>query len=348
MSAYVLKIAQARITLKFSLPAIWVACGLMCLLSGLFILSLGLGSYEMSALEAVKAFWQKDESMQATVIWTLRLPRFITACIVGAFFALSGAILQNVTQNPIADPSLVGVSQGSSLAVVALIILWPETPASIRPAAAFLGGLLAALLVQAVASGRQSTAAMRFILVGIGVAAMISAGTSALLTYGNINQAMSALSWLAGSVHTATWATCEILALCFILSVPALIWSIRPMSALQFGREVAISWGVRMQRDRFLLITLAVALAAFSVSAAGPMGFIGLLAPQLAQRLARSGSGGRLLLSALVGAVLVSSADLIGRNIAAPIQFPAGLVSAILGVPLFIFLIIQRAKSSQL
>lgn len=348
MTAFILEIANSRIALKIKMQVLWVALALICASLAICAMSLGFGSYDISGLDVLKVLLNAEEGTPATVVWQLRIPRFIAACFVGAFFALSGALLQNVTRNPIADPSLVGVSQGASLAVVALIVVWPGVPAGLRPVAAFAGGLLAALLVQAIASGKQSSAAMRFILVGIGVAAMISAGTSALLAYGNINLAMSALGWLAGSVHTATWTTCKVLALCFALSLPAVVWSMRPMSALQFGPEVALSFGVNLRRDRFLIISLAVALAAFSVSAAGPMGFIGLLAPQLAQRLAPTGTGGRLLLSALTGAVLVSGADLIGRSIAAPIQFPAGLVSAVLGVPLFIFLIIQRAKSSQL
>lgn len=348
MTAFVLEMAKSRIAFKFKAQVLWVALGLIGALCVLFAMSLGFGSYDISVFDVLNVLLNPEEGTQSTVVWHLRIPRFIAACFVGAFFALSGALLQNVTRNPIADPSLVGVSQGASLAVVALIVVWPNVSVGVRPMAAFAGGLMAALLVQAIASGKQSNASMRFILVGIGVAAIISAGTSALLTYGNINLAMSALGWLAGSVHTATWTTCKILGLCFVVSAPAVIWSMRPMSALQFGPEVALSLGVRLRRDRFLIILLAVALAAFSVSAAGPMGFIGLLAPQLALRLAPAGMGGRLLLSALTGAVLVSGADLIGRTIAAPIQFPAGLVSAVLGVPLFIFLIIQRAKSSQL
>ncbi len=348
MTTSVIEMANGRFALKLTQLVLWVACGLIGALIMIFAMSLGFGSYDMSVAEAFKVLWAPEEGTQATVVWKLRIPRFVAACLVGAMFALSGAMLQNVTRNPIADPSLVGVSQGASLAVVTLIVLWPDVPLGARPIAAFAGGMSAALLVQAIAAGKQSTASMRFILVGIGVAAMISAGTSAMLAYGNINQAMGALGWLAGSVHTVTWTTCYILGLCFAVCLPAVVWSARPMAAFQFGPEVAISFGVRVRRDRFLVITLAVGLAAFAVSAAGPMGFIGLLAPQLAQRLAPSGTGGRLVLSALTGGVLVSGADLIGRTIAAPIQFPAGLVSAVLGVPLFIFLIIQRAKTSQL
>ncbi len=348
MTDFVLSLAKERISIKLQNKVLWVTATLLCMLCIICALSLGWGSFDMAPMDVIKVLLHPDEQTESVVIWQLRIPRFLAACFVGALFAMSGAILQNVTRNPIADPSLVGVSQGASLAVVSLIIVWPDVPVGLRPPAAFAGGIIASLLVQTLAMGKQSSESMRFILIGIGVAAMISAVTSAMLTYGNINQAMSALGWLAGSVHTVTWSTCFNLAVCFAMSLPAIFWSIRPMSALQFGPEISIAFGLRLRRDRFLVITLAVALAAFAVSAAGPMGFIGLLAPQLAQRLTPAGTGGRLVLSALTGAVLVASADLIGRTLAAPLQFPAGLVSAVLGVPLFVYLIIQRAKTSQL
>ena len=173
MTTSVIEMANGRFALKLTPRVLWVACGLICALVAIFAMSLGFGSYDMSVAEAFRVLWNPEDGTQATVVWKLRIPRFIAACFVGAMFAMSGAMLQNVTRNPIADPSLVGVSQGAGLAVVALIVLWPDVPVGARPVAAFAGGMLAALLVQAIAAGKQSTASMRFILVGIGVASMI-------------------------------------------------------------------------------------------------------------------------------------------------------------------------------
>lgn len=333
----------ARISGRYYPGAIGVILCLSLLLLGVFILSLANGSYDLTPMQLVNLLWHPKEGVGDTVLWQLRMPRYLVACLVGAMFALSGALLQNVTRNPLADPSLVGVSQGASLAVVALIVLWPDVPIWLRPGAAFCGGISAALLVQLIATGPQGAASLRFILVGIGVAALISAGTSALLTYGQINQAMSALGWLAGSVHTATWDTAITMAVVLLGLVPLLIWSTRPLSALRFGPELSTGLGVHFTSARFVIVTLAVALASVAVAAVGPMGFVGLLAPQLAQRLTRASTGGTLLLSALTGALIVASADLLGRVVFAPIQLPAGLVSSVIGAPVFVYLILKQA-----
>jgi iron complex transport system permease protein len=339
---------SGRINGRYAPATMGVALYLCVLLLAVFALSLASGSYDLTPTQLLQLLWEPSESVGDTVLWQLRMPRYLVACLVGAMFALSGALLQNVTRKPLADPSLVGVSQGASLAVVALIVLWPDVPIWARPGAAFGGGIGAALLVQLIASGPQSSASLRFILVGIGVASLISAGTSAMLTYGQINQAMSALGWLAGSVHTATWDTALIMAVVMLALLPALIWSARPLSALRFGHELSTGLGVNFTQSRFVIVTLAVALASVAVAAAGPMGFVGLLAPQLAQRLTRAGTGSGLVLSALTGALIVACADLLGRVLFAPIQLPAGLVSSVIGAPVFVYLILKQAAPGRL
>ena len=345
MSNITYRILRGRVSARIPTRVPLITALLISTMIVVLSLSVTLGSFvlELHAIVDVLRTPNIQDSAH-TVVWQLRLPRFITACFVGIMLAISGALLQGTTRNPLADPSLVGVSQGASFAVVFLIVIWPETPIYLRPIAAFGGGMLAAMLVQWIALGKQSAASLRFILVGIGVAALISAGTTAMLTYGQVNRAMSALGWLAGSVHTATWEICLISSMCCLACVPVLIWSARPISALKYGPEIATGLGLKLRRDRFILISLAVALAGFATAAAGPIGFVGLIAPQIALRLVRCGSGAHIILSGFVGAILVSSADLLGRYIAAPIQLPAGLVSAVIGVPVFILIILKRAK----
>ena len=337
-----------RVSVRFAKGVPFAVAALVIAVIVVGITSLLAGSYDLAVWDIPALLSGQGDKTALTVLWDLRMPRFVAACLVGGLLAVSGALLQGATRNPLADPSLVGVSQGASFAVVSLIVLWPNVSIWARPIAAFAGGVCAAMLIQWLSAGKRGENSLRFILVGIGVAAIISAGTSALLTYGQINRASSALGWMAGSVHTASWGPCAVLAICAALCVPALIWVVRPLTALRFGPELAIGFGLPVGRAKFGVITLAVAMAAFAVAAAGPIGFVGLLAPQMAQRLTRAGVGAHLILSALGGAVLVSAADLLGRTIAAPIQFPAGLISAVVGVPIFVLLILKRANSSQL
>ncbi|MEM7709425.1 MAG: iron ABC transporter permease [Pseudomonadota bacterium] len=337
--------------LTFALPvrALAVLAGLVALVLGVFVGAMMTGSYPLTAGEVLATLaGQAPADTAETVVWEFRLPRAIVSGLAGALLGLSGAILQTVTRNALADPSLIGVSQGAGLAVVAVMIAFPQVGIAWRPILAFGGALAVAALIQWIAMGRSGGATMRFILTGLGVAAFISAATSALLTYGDIDRALAALGWLAGSVHAAGWGEVRSLAVAMLGLFPILVWAARPMGALRLGPEMATGLGVVVRRDRIALITLSVALAAAAVAAVGPLGFVGLVAPHIARRLARSGPGLHLALTAAVGAALVSLADLLGRALFAPVQIPAGLVTAIIGVPVFVALILRSQSRSQL
>lgn len=326
--------------------AVAALTGLAGLLLAIVAASLMSGSFPLDLRDLGRTLAGAPPSeMAGTVVWDLRLPRLLAAALVGAMMALSGAILQNVTLNALADPSLVGVSQGAGLAVVGLIVLAPGIDPDWRPIAALGGALAAAALIQTLARPDGGEAPMRFVLTGIGIAAFLSALTSMLLTYGQVDQALSALAWLAGSLHAATWAEARMLGLALLLLAPGLLWAVRPMTAMRMGPEVAASLGLHVPRARLGLTALAVALAAGAVAASGPLGFVGLVAPHLAQRLARSGPGLHLMLSGLTGATLVAGADLIGRSAFAPVQIPAGLVTALVGVPVLVLLLLRSPSS---
>jgi iron complex transport system permease protein len=338
-----------RLTLLVNPRALWIGLTLVFALLAITVAALISGSFAIPLAGVWDSLTGNPPSRAAgIVVWEFRFPRAIVAGIAGALFGLSGAILQNITRNPLADPSLVGVSQGASLAVVALIIGFPEISPYYRPFAAFFGALAVAAIIQWIAMQRSGGASMRFILTGIGVAAFISSITTALLTYGRINQAQEALGWLAGSIHAAGWGEVITLSAILLAMLPIMFWAIRPMSALRMGPEVAISLGVNLRRARIILITLSVAFAAFGVAAVGPLGFVGLVAPHLARRLVHCGIGQHLILTALCGAVMVGLADYVGRIAVAPIQVPAGIITAILGVPVFLALIVKSQYNRQL
>ncbi|WP_394168864.1 FecCD family ABC transporter permease [Saccharospirillum alexandrii] len=345
---WVLRLPGEWLSFRLPVRALVLALLLTIGLLSLITLSLTIGSYEMSLREVLSTLLGDEVSRQmTTVVWEFRFPRTLVAAFVGTMLALSGAALQNVTRNGLADPSLVGISQGASLAVVALTVIWPDQSSALRPWVAFAGSLLVAALIQGLSWNRRGGSSIRFILMGIGVAAFISAITSALMTYGQIDRAMSALAWLSGSINAAGWPEVRMVAVwCAVLMPPLLILS-RSMSALQMGESTAVGLGVRASVIRYALISVAVGLAAIATAAVGPLGFVGLIAPHMARRLARSGVGIHLLLTALIGAFVVTLADLLGRALFAPIQIPAGLVTAIIGVPVFIYLLQKsQAKSA--
>lgn len=340
---WILSALNGRIVLLAPVSTLILAMLLGALLLAVLLISLMNGSYPLTALQVAQTLLGEPASSSAEmVIWSFRFPRALVAMLVGAFLALSGAILQNITRNPLADPSLVGVSQGAGLAVVVLIVVMPDIAAYYRPMVAFAGGLGVALLIQWMSNNKPNDNAMRFILTGIGVAAFISALTAAILTYGDLNRALTALGWLAGSIHSSSWSEVIYLSTLAVLLLPILFWATRPLSALRMGVELAVSLGVNVRQSLASLLILSVLLAAAAVAAVGPLGFVGLIAPHVSKRLTHSGVGMHLLITAMVGALLVSLADFIGRTAFAPTQIPAGLVSAMIGVPIFVALILRR------
>lgn len=345
----IVRTPNERLALRLPARALSVLFAMLVALLFIVGLSLILGSYPLSASQVLDILWQRPlDDTGTTIVWEFRFPRALVSIMVGALLGLSGASLQNITRNPMADPSLVGVSQGAGFAVVALTILTPDSGYLYRPLVAFGGALLVAFLIQWISAGRTGSTTMRFILTGVGVAAFISAGTSALLTYGDINRATAALGWLAGSVHASDWQDVWLTTACLVALLPVLMWASRPMAAMRMGPETATGLGVNVPLARWGLIMLSVAAAAFAVAAVGPLGFVGLVAPHAARRLTHAGVGMHLLITATIGGLLVAVADLFGRTAFAPVQIPAGLVTAIIGVPLFVWLIMRQQARAEL
>ena len=345
----VLRLFGERVAVRLPVPVVlWIA-GTLLLLGGVLAYGLTVGSQPTSLDEVWRTL--TGETISKTidnVVWEFRFPRALAAALVGAMFALSGAALQNVTRNGLADPSLVGVSQGAGLAVVALTVLWPGSLADLRPWAALAGSMLVAVLIQSLTWTARGASSVRFILMGVGVAALISAGTSVLMTYGEIERVLSVLTWLAGSINAANWGDVQMLAGWSAVLLPALLLLSRSTAALRMGEATATALGAQVRWVRYGLITTAVGFAAIGTAVVGPLGFVGLIAPHAARRLAPSGVGLHLLLTATLGAVLVSLADLVGRSILAPVQIPAGLVTDLIGVPIFLILLRRAARGNAL
>ena len=343
----VLRTPREFIALRLPLRGIVMAGLLLLALFIVSAISLATGSYGVALGEV----WETLRGVTISraldnVVWEFRFPRTICAALVGAMMALSGGVLQNATRNSLADPSLIGISQGAALAVVTLTDAFPEANSGLRPWIAFFGSVLVAAAIRALSHTRQGGSTIRFILLGIGLSAFISSITSILLTYGEIDRAMAALAWLAGSINAASWGDVWTLLGWTAALFPALLLLSRTMSALRFGEAAATGLGAPVTMVRNLQLVIAVGFAAIATSVVGPLGFVGLIAPHAAKRLAPAGMGLHLVLTALLGAVLVGLADLIGRAVFAPIQIPAGILTALIGVPVFVLLLI-RSRHAQ-
>lgn len=344
---WVLRTPAERIALRLPVRAVAVLVLLLITLLIVSVVSIATGSYGVALGEVWETLRGATISSAIdNVVWQFRLPRILVSTLVGAMMALSGAALQNATRNSLADPSLVGVSQGAALAIVTMLVVFPDISPGLRPWAAFAGSVLVALAIRGLSQTHQGGSTIRFILMGIGLSAFISSITSAMLTYGEIDRAMAALSWLAGSINAASWGDVRTLLGWSVVLLPLLLALSRSMSAMRFGDATATGLGASVPLVRNLQLAVAVGFAAIATSVVGPLGFVGLLAPHAAKRMAPSGMGMHLLLTALTGAVLVSLADLVGRAAFAPIQIPAGVLTALIGVPVFVVLLIRSRPTA--
>jgi iron complex transport system permease protein len=308
------------------------------------------GETRMPLVTVVQTLLGAGDSASGLIIFELRLPRVVTGALVGATFALSGAVLQSIARNPLASPDILGVSSGASVAAVAVVILAGSAggvsglAASVGlPAAALLGSLTSGALLYALALRGRRLDPMRMVLVGVGISAAGTSVVAWLLTLGDVSQVGPAITWLAGSLHAATWDRCLGLVFILALAVPPLLVLGRDLDALVMGDEVAAGLGVRVDRRRILFLLLATALAGAATSAAGVIAFVALAAPQLAQRVTRHAHP-PLATSAAVGAAVVVWADLLARQGFSWVglgatELPVGLLTAVLGAPYLLYVV---------
>lgn len=312
----------------------------LLLLLALFILSVSYGEYRIAPLDVVRATLglETGNDDHRLVVQLFRLPRIVLAALVGAALAVSGAVLQGLTRNALADPGILGISSGAALAAVALLVYWSELPLSFLPWAALGGALVTAALIYAFA-WRGGSSPLRLILIGIGFAAVSQALTTLMVVFGDINDVQQAYVWLSGSVYGRGWEHVRVMALWLAILLPLALLSARQLNTLALGDEPAAGLGLKLELQRGSLILISVALAAGAVAVAGTIGFVGLVAPHITRRLVGPGHEGLLPVAALAGALLVVAADFIGRTVIAPSQLPAGIVTSVIGAPYFMYLL---------
>ena len=280
---------------------------------------------------------------QRAVLLAIRLPRVALGVAVGAGLAVSGAVLQGLFRNALADPGLVGVSSGAALGAAVAIVLGL---AAVGPAgvavAAFAGGLTTTAVVYRIATRRGRTSVTTMLLAGIAVNALCGAGVGALVLFADDGQLRDLTFWTLGSLGGATWATVGVTALSVGAALAAAPWLARSLDAMLLGEAEAGHLGVRTQRVKGVAVTLSALAVAVATAAAGLIGFVGLVGPHVVRLLL--GPGHRALLpgAALAGAALVVGADLASRLVLAPQEVPIGIVTALAGAPFFLWLLLRE------
>ncbi|MBZ8176734.1 iron chelate uptake ABC transporter family permease subunit [Corynebacterium poyangense] len=322
----------------------------------LLSISLGIGDYPLSIPEVLRILVLGDGSrLERIAVLEWRLPRALTAIVVGSALGLSGALTQSVTRNPLASPDILGITMGASAAAVGVITLSGRSGvigslagwlgAVGLPTAALFGGVLTGALMWALA-WKNGLDPFRLVLVGIILSAVLNAAISFLLIRASLKDATTAQFWLAGSLSASNWDRTIPITLVLILCIPLILWMAFGVVASSLGRDIAYALGqnVTIQQGVFLLI--AVILAAVAVAAAGPIGFVAFVAPQLALRLCRLATP-PLIASALMGAVLLLAADVL-TQVVLPGELPVGLLTSTLGGVFLVYLLINTSRKTSL
>ncbi|HMJ18391.1 MAG TPA: iron ABC transporter permease [Gemmatimonadaceae bacterium] len=316
----------------------WYWLALLAVLIGIAMVAVAHGAVSVSLAAVVDALRGRGDPTAIAIVRDLRLPRVILGALVGAGLGASGAALQGSLRNPLAEPYLLGVSGGAAVGAVIAFALGAANDAIIT-LAAFAGGISAVFVALAVArvGGRGTRGDMRTLLIaGVIVGAFANAAIMVALARAEPNTVRGALWWMMGSAADATWERVAWLAASILLAGGALVYWAREIDVLSLGEDTAASLGVDAEKSGRRVFLLAALLAAATVSAAGLIGFIGLVVPHIVRRLGLRAHRALIVAAALVGATLVVAADLAARTVAPPTELPLGAITALLGVPFFL------------
>lgn len=341
MSSGRVVVRAGRPALSFSLHvrALAVALGLALLALAAAVAGIAWGGASLPLGDVVRSLTTGADGGTDLIVRELQLPRALMALLVGAGFGIAGGVFQSVLRNPLASPDVVGTSHAASLLGVAGLLLGASYGASMLLAA--LGAVLATAICIAIAPRRET---LTLVLVGVGIAAIAGAAVSFLLTVGDVSSTQRAAIWLVGDLNGADWPAVRATGVAALVLVLLVAAGTRVLDVLALGDDVARGLGVRAASARSALLAVAATLTGVCVAASGPIGFVAFLAPQIARRLAGTGSSASLPACAAAGAALVTVSDLVGRRLGAPGELPVGIVTALVGGSAFLVLLYRAQR----
>ena len=341
----VVRVGQ-HLSLRFRSRSLLVGVGAAALAAAVAVLSISTGDVPVGPADLLRTLLGHGSPLDTFVVDQVRLPRVLTALLVGGALALSGAVFQSLVRNPLGSPDMLGFTQGAAAGALVVIVVIGGGSAAIA-GGAVVGGLVTGAVIYALA-WRHGVNGTRLILVGVGVAAFLSGINGYLLTRAQLQDAQSAMLWLTGDLDGADWGSALPLLAALAVLVPVLLFGCgRALRALELGDDTAAALGVRMSRQRMWLLVTAVLLASCAAAAAGPVSFVALTAPQLARRLTRA-PGPNLLPSLTTGAALLVSADWLAQRLIADNPLPVGVVTGVLGGGCLLWLLAAQRRAGRL
>lgn len=311
------------------------------------IVSMGLGYSSLSYSRLIPTLLGEGTFKEEFVLFSVRLPRIVITVLAGMALALSGAILQGITRNDLADPGIIGINSGAGVAISVFFLYVPIDVGSfiyLLPVVAFIGALITACLIYLFSYSKSvGLQPIRLILIGVGFSMALS-GTMVLLISSSEREKVDFIArWLAGNIWGTDWPFILALLPWLLVLIPFTLFKAHRLNILNLSETTAIGLGISIEKERLLLLLTAVALAAAAVSVTGGIAFIGLMAPHIAKTLVGARHQLFIPLAVLIGGWLLLFADTIGRNIVEPEGIAAGIMTALIGAPYFIYLLLKKA-----
>jgi iron complex transport system permease protein len=319
---------------------------MIALLVIVFIISVSTGFASLTPGELLRTMIGQGTARENLILFEFRLPRIIVAILAGMGLAVSGAILQSITKNPLSDPGILGINAGAGLMVVVYIMFFTIDSSDflyILPLFALLGGMITAAVIYIMSYIKgEGVEPTRLVLVGVGLAAALYGAMLTLSTRLDMEDYAFIANWMAGRIWGDDWTFVLALLPWILLLIPVAVMKANVLNVLNLHENISIGVGVNVARERIVLIIIAVALASASVAVSGGIAFVGLMAPHIARSLLGPRHQSFLPVAALIGAILLLTADTIGRVILDPSGIPAGIVVTIIGAPYFMYLLAKK------
>ena len=323
-----------------------LVAGLLVLIVLTFVVSLGLGYSSVSYSRIFPALFGNGTFKEEFILFSVRLPRILITLLAGMGLAISGAILQGLTRNDLADPGIIGINSGAGIGIAVFFLFFPietDSFAFVLPAVAFAGAVFTSLLIYFFSYRRGvGLEPTRLILVGIGFSMALSGAMIVIISSAERQKVDFIAKWLAGNIWGADWPFIVAILPWLAVLIPFTLFKANRLNILSMNEPVSIGLGLSLEKERFSLLLIAVALAAASVSVTGGIAFIGLMAPHLAKALVGPRAQLYLPVALLIGGWLLMLADTIGRNLVEPEGIAAGIMTALIGAPYFVYLLMKK------
>ncbi|WP_312039808.1 iron ABC transporter permease [Macrococcoides bohemicum] len=320
---------------------VFISTILIIILFAIITVSMTVGDFKMSPLQFLKTLFGMGKETDTMVLYEFRMPRLLVTILCGAALSLSGALLQSINKNPLADPGIIGINAGSGFFIALLMIFMPVDSSNfvyVLPLFSLIGGLITAATVFLLSSSKRGLNPMQMILIGVGLSTALSGAMIMMTSTFNKEDVEFISKWLGGNIWGDTWPFVWMIITVLIITIPILLLKLDILNILNTHEHISTGLGIRINRERLVILIISVMLCASAVSICGSIAFVGLIAPHIARQLVGPRHQVFIPITILLGAILLSFADTLGRLLIEPAGMPAGIIVSIIGAPYFLYL----------